>query len=50
MVIVLLVVPATIRAYADRILRKWHRMGYKGAGIMMGVFLILVVLMGCTPY
>jgi hypothetical protein len=50
MVIVLLLLSATIMACANRILRLWLMMGYRGGGIMMGVFLIIVILTGCTPY
>ena len=47
---VVLVVPATIMACADRMLRHWHRMNDMGGGLIMGVLLILVILTGCTPY
>ena len=50
MMIVLLVVPATIIACADRMLRNWHRMNDMGGGLMIEVLLILVILTGCTPY
>jgi hypothetical protein len=45
-----LVVPITITACADRMLSLWYRVGYRGGGIMLWVFLILVIVIGCTPY
>ena len=50
MVIVVLLLSATSVAHADRMLRPWHRMGYRGGGIMLWVFLIIVIVTGCTPY
>jgi hypothetical protein len=43
MMLVLLVVPATITACADRTLRNWHMMDDMGGGIIMWVVFILVI-------
>jgi hypothetical protein len=50
MVIVLLLLSITSVACTERMVRPWHRMGYQGGSLMMGVFLIIVILTGCTPY
>ena len=48
--IVLLGVPATIMVCADRTLRNWLMMDDMGGGITIWLFLILVILTGCSPY